>query len=230
MLTLSHLHFAILQDVIVQDFSLELQQGEIKTLFGPSSCGKTTVLRLVSGLDKPKSGKIINQFNKIGFLFQENRLLNNLTAVKNIEIFMPIPERQKIYALAAEIGLIPADLNKYPTELSGGMAKRVAFLRLLLSDCDLALLDEPFVGLDRDLRHKLISLLQERVQQKTLACLLVTHDRFEAVRLSHEILLLSAKGMLIQQRILLNEDFALRDTHYEENAVKQYLQGAVYYE
>ncbi|WP_439234388.1 ATP-binding cassette domain-containing protein [Lonepinella koalarum] len=230
MLTLSHLHFAILQDVIVQDFSLALQQGEIKTLFGPSGCGKTTVLRLVSGLDKPKSGKIINQFNKIGFLFQENRLLNNLTAVKNIEIFMPTPDRQKIYALAEKIGLTPADLNKYPTELSGGMAKRVAFLRLLLSDCDLALLDEPFVGLDRDLRQRLITLLQERIEQKNLACLLVTHDRFEAVRLSYEILLLSEKGMQIQQHILLNEPLALRDNQYEEKIVKQYFQGRVYYD
>ena len=60
--------------------------------------------------------------------------------------------KAKIIALAAKVGLTAGDLNKYPTELSGGMAKRVAFLRLLLCGCDLALLDEPFVGLDRDLR------------------------------------------------------------------------------
>ena len=81
MLKLFHLRFEILKDVIVRDFSLELKTGEIKTLFGPSGCGKTTVLRLISGLEKPQSGEIHNMFRKTGFLFQENRLLNNLSAV-----------------------------------------------------------------------------------------------------------------------------------------------------
>ena len=72
--------------------------------------------------------------------------------MQNIAIFMDKPDEGEIIALAAKVGLTAGDLNKYPTELSGGMAKRVAFLRLLLCGCDLALLDEPFVGLDRDLR------------------------------------------------------------------------------
>ena len=132
MLSLKNVRFEILRDPIVRDFSMDLQPGEVKTLFGPSGCGKTTVLRLISGLETPKSGEINNTFRKTGFLFQENRLLENLTAMQNIAIFMDNPNENEIIALAEKIGLSSGDLNKYPTELSGGMAKRVAFLRLLL--------------------------------------------------------------------------------------------------
>ena len=113
-------------------------------------------------METPKSGTIRNTFRKTGFLFQENRLPENLTAMQNIAIFMDKPDEGEIIALAAKVGLTAGDLNKYPTELSGGMAKRVAFLRLLLCGCDLALLDEPFVGLDRDLRDILVAMLVEK--------------------------------------------------------------------
>jgi len=162
MLCLENVRFEILRDPIVRDFSLNLQHGEVKALFGPSGCGKTTVLRLIAGLETPKSGTIRNTFRKTGFLFQENRLPGNLTAMQNIAIFMDKPDEGEIIALAAKVGLTAGDLNKYPTELSGGMAKRVAFLRLLLCGCDLALLDEPFVGLDRDLRDILVAMLVEK--------------------------------------------------------------------
>ena len=82
--------------------------------------------------------------------------------MQNIAIFMDKPDEGEIIALAAKVGLTAGDLNKYPTELSGGMAKRVAFLRLLLCGCDLAFLDEPFVGLDRDLRDILVAMLVEK--------------------------------------------------------------------
>ena len=213
MLSLKNVRFEILRDPIVRDFSMDLQPGEVKTLFGPSGCGKTTVLRLISGLETPKSGEINNTFRKTGFLFQENRLLENLTAMQNIAIFMDNPNENEIIALAEKIGLSSGDLNKYPTELSGGMAKRVAFLRLLLCGCDLALLDEPFVGLDRDLRD-----------------ILATHDRFEAARLSREIMQLSPKGMDVQNVITLPTPLSERNSAFEETVVAREFQGIHYYE
>ena len=161
MLCLENVRFEILRDPIVHDFSLNLQHGEVKALFGPSGCGKTTVLRLIAGLETPKSGTIRNTFRKTGFLFQENRLPENLTAMQNIAIFMDKPDEGEIIALAAKVGLTAGDLNKYPTELSGGMTKRVAFLRLLLCGCDLALLDEPFVGLDPEASFHVKEMLRE---------------------------------------------------------------------
>jgi len=207
MLCLENVRFEILRDPIVRDFSLNLQHGEVKALFGPSGCGKTTVLRLIAGLETPKSGTIRNTFRKTGFLFQENRLPENLTAMQNIAIFMDKPDEGEIIALAAKVGLTAGDLNKYPTELSGGMAKRVAFLRLLLCGCDLALLDEPFVGLDRDLRDILVAMLMEKIE-----------------------LLLSTKGMNVQNVITLPTPLSKRDSAFEEAVVAREFQGIHYYE
>lgn len=207
MLCLENVRFEILRAPIVHDFSLSLQHGEVKALFGPSGCGKTTVLRLIAGLETPKSGTIRNTFRKTGFLFQENRLPENLTAMQNIAIFMDKPDEGEIIALAAKVGLTTGDLNKYPTELSGGMAKRVAFLRLLLCGCDLALLDEPFVGLDRDLRDILVAMLVEKIE-----------------------LLLSTKGMNVQNVITLPTPLSERDSAFEEAVVAREFQGIHYYE
>ena len=207
MLRLENVRFEILRDPIVRNFSLNLQHGEVKALFGPSGCGKTTVLRLIAGLETPKSGTIRNTFRKTGFLFQENRLPENLTAMQNISIFMDKPDEGEIIALAAKVGLTAGDLNKYPTELSGGMAKRVAFLRLLLCGCDLALLDEPFVGLDRDLRDILVAMLVEKIE-----------------------LLLSTKGMNVQNVITLPTPLSKRDSAFEEAVVAREFQGIHYYE
>ena len=105
MLSLKNVRFEILRDPIVRDFSMDLQPGEVKTLFGPSGCGKTTVLRLISGLETPKSGEIKNTFRKTGFLFQENRLLENLTAMQNIAIFYGItPNENEILRWQKKIG------------------------------------------------------------------------------------------------------------------------------
>ena len=212
MLSLKNVRFEILRDPIVRDFSMDLQPGEVKTLFGPSGCGKTTVLRLISGLETPKSGEIKNTFRKTGFLFQENRLLENLTAMQNIAIFMDNPNENEIIALAEKIGLSSGDLNKYPTELSGGMAKRVAFLRLLLCGCDLA------------------AMLVEKIEQQSMACILVTHDRFEAARLSREIMQLSPKGMDVQNVITLPTPLSERNSAFEETVVAREFQGIHYYE
>lgn len=230
MLVLEHVRFEILRDPVVRSFSLSLQPGGVTTLFGPSGCGKTTVLRLIAGLETPKSGRLDNGFRKTGFLFQENRLPENLNAMQNILIFMDKPDPDAVIALASEVGLSEGDLHKYPAELSGGMAKRVAFLRLLLCGCDLALLDEPFAGLDRDLRGVLAEILTEKIENEGLACMLVTHDRFEAARLSREILLLPPKGMDVQRRILLPEALCGRDSAYEEQIVAREFEGIRFYE
>jgi len=154
-------------------------------------------------LETPKSGTIRNTFRKTGFLFQENRLPENLTAMQNIAIFMDKPDEGEIIALAAKVGRTAGDLNKYPTELSGGMAKRVAFLRLLLCGCDLALLDEPFVGLDRDLRDILVAMLVEKIERQ---------------------------GMNVQNVITLPTPLSERDSAFEEAVVAREFQGIHYYE
>lgn len=231
MLELKNIEYSILNDKIVRDFSLSLKLGEVKTLFGPSGCGKTTILRLISGLDEASKGEIFNSFKKTAFLFQENRLLDYLKAFENIKLCMDKnADLSEIYSLGAKLGLQKSDFKKYPSELSGGMAKRVAFLRAFLSGADLILLDEPFVGLERDMRTILATILNQKISEKKLSALLVTHDRFEAARLSHEILFLSKKGMDITRKISLDEPLVNRDDTYEEMVVKTHFKGIMYYE
>ena len=150
--------------------------------------------------------------------------------MQNIAIFMDKPDEAKSSRWRRKSGGLRGDLNKYPTELSGGMAKRVAFLRLQLCGCDLALLDEPFVGLDRDLRDILVAMLVEKIERQGMTCMLVTHDRFEAARLSHEIMLLSTKGMNVQNVMTLLTPLSERDSAFEETVVAREFQGIHYYE
>ena len=138
-LCLENVRFEILRDPIVHDFSLNQQHGEVKALFGPSGCGKTTVLRLIAGLETPKSGTIRNTFRKTGFLFQENRLPENLTAMKNIAIFMDKPDEGEIIALAAKVGLTAGDLNKYLPNCPAAWRNGCIFCAALLCGCDLVL-------------------------------------------------------------------------------------------
>jgi len=229
MLKISNLRFEVLKEVILSDFNLNLSRQKVLTLFGPSGCGKSTLLRLIAGIERPKSGKIESKFKKIGILFQDNRLLPNLTAFENISVFADGANSDEIYAHALNLGFEKIDLIKYPHELSGGMQKRVAFLRLILARPDLALLDEPFVGLDRDLREKLCEILTSQIS-RGMSAILVTHDRFEAARLSHEIWQLTPKKMQIVRKISLPTPLQNRDASFEESVVKREFKGIIYYE
>ena len=144
MLELQNLEYEILRDKVVRDFSLKVGAGEVVTLFGASGCGKTTILRLISGLIDPRKGKIINKFNKTTYLFQENRLLEWKNALENVLLVMDEPDEKTVLELFSRLGLTEKDALKYPDELSGGMRQRVAFVRAIVTKPDLLLMDEPF--------------------------------------------------------------------------------------
>lgn len=181
-------------------------------------------------LGNAEIGHDTQYFPQNGFSVSGKPPAGKLDRDSEYRYFYGQPDEGEIIALAAKVGLTAGDLNKYPTELSGGMAKRVAFLRLLLCGCDLALLDEPFVGLDRDLRDILVAMLVEKIERQGMVCMLVTHDRFEAARLSHEIMLLSTKGMNVQNVITLPTPLSERDSAFEEAVVAREFQGIHYYE
>lgn len=157
------------------DLDLTLSRGETKVIMGPSGCGKTSLLRLAAGLQKPTSGKILRNTDRISVQFQEPRLLPWLTALQNVNTVLSDKKETLTTALEflAMVGLEDA-AHKYPAELSGGMAQRVALARALAFGGDLFLLDEPFRGLDQALRDQMISLVKEKTPQSGL--LLITHD------------------------------------------------------
>ena len=171
------------EQTVLENFSLTINGGERIALIGASGRGKTTLLRIISGLEKTDGGEIECN-GKIAFAFQESRLLpwknarDNILAVLNKENAALADK----YLDAVGLG---DDKSKMPASLSGGMAQRAALARLFAfaeaTDADVLLLDEPFSALDGDTADKMITLLDNFAKNKTL--IIVTHDKKHAEKL-----------------------------------------------
>ncbi|MGP1485565.1 MAG: ABC transporter ATP-binding protein [Campylobacter sp.] len=229
MLEIKNLEYEILRDKVVKNFSLNVKKGEVVCLFGPSGCGKTTILRLISKILDPKKGCIKNEFSKTIYLFQENRLLEWKNALENILLVMQNPDEDEVLQLFLKLGLSKKDALKYPDELSGGMRQRVAFARAIITKPDLLLMDEPFTGLDNDMREILISIINDRIYAG-MSVVLVTHDRIEAVKMSHKILFLASKGAQIEREIKLDKSLKERDLNYINAIIEENFKGKIYYD
>ena len=161
--------------------------GQISCVQGPSGCGKTTLLRLIAGLEAPDSGEIRGaDGKKISAVFQENRLLENLTAEKNILLTArPGFTRTDARNLLDELGLSDT-AQRRTCELSGGMQRRVAVARALAADYELLLLDEPLTGLDDDARLRVLRRIQADLNGRT--AIWITHDPDAAALLNAPVL------------------------------------------
>ena len=216
------LAYSILGDDIVKDFNLALRAGEVVCLYGPSGCGKTTILRLASDIIDPDKGKARIFANRLSYLFQEHRLLPWRTLMENVLLVCRDkgPETvRKIETILEELRLDPGDRNKYPHELSGGMRQRVALARALVNDPDLLLMDEPFSALDYELKLHLYDLVLERVRSG-VSVIMVTHDRFEALKLADRIVLLEKKPARCRKIMRLTRPHAERDDAFIERHLK----------
>ena len=193
MLKINNVSFAFDQKSVLENFSLELQKGEILAVMGPSGCGKTTLLGLIAGLNKVQKGELENTFEKVAYVFQEPRLFPWLTVKENL--LAVINEKNDAALKTVEeclslVGLSDS-ANKYPTELSGGMKSRVSLARALVFGGDLFLLDEPFAALDEQLRHDLAKKLKGYLHARGASAILVTHNREDAEMIADRIVTLS---------------------------------------
>ena len=162
--------------VLFTNLSFTVNDGEHVALSAPSGKGKTTLLRILCGLEKPDGGTVEGITEKtVTYQFQEPRLFESLSALENVACVLPDPKQGQSAAeeLLCRLGLGDA-LQKRPSELSGGMKQRVALARALIVDRPIVFLDEPFTALDEDLRCDLRQFLREKLQNKTL--FLVSHD------------------------------------------------------
>ncbi len=162
---------------VLKNINIDFPPSGLICISGRSGSGKTTLLRLIAGLEIPDSGSVEGLEDKrISYVFQNDRLLPGFTALENVAIVSD-PETALLWLKRFELG---DAISKKPKQLSGGMQRRVALARAMAyaKDGDILLLDEPFKGLDADLKSKIIPYIQD-FSQKNLV-LLVTHDEKEA--------------------------------------------------
>lgn len=171
---------------VLSQLSKEFPAGETTVIMGVSGCGKTTLLRILLGLEKVDSGKVTGMPERVAVLFQEDRLCEDVSAYENIALVL---ERKKTHAQrnaqkcrieqeAAQVGITADDLKQNVMKLSGGMRRRIALLRALLYDADCVILDEPFKGLDATTKQIVMQYVKEKVAGRTT--FLVTHEQAEA--------------------------------------------------
>jgi NitT/TauT family transport system ATP-binding protein len=190
-------------DQIIDKVDLSVRRGEILVLIGGSGCGKSTMLNLIAGILQPVSGEVrssgravsgLNQ--EVSYMTQRDTLLAWRTALDNVALPLEIKkvpkrERQERARQAIDrVGIAPTALGLKPHQLSGGMRSRLALGRLLLSDSDIVLMDEPFAAVDALLRIRLQRLLLEVWQETGKTIIYVTHDLDEAITLGQRVIVM----------------------------------------
>ena len=180
MLTIEHLTKQFGEKTLFRDLCLTVDGPAV--LWAPSGWGKTTLLRILMGLDTPTAGRV-RGVGRAAAVFQEDRLCPQLTALQNVTLVLPGSEKQykeQIGTDFQQLGMGAAALALPAARLSGGQKRRTALLRALWAPSDTLLLDEPFTGMDPDTLAAAAALLRTRCGTEPV--LLATHDR-EAIRL-----------------------------------------------
>lgn len=196
----------------VNNVSFSIREGELVALLGPSGGGKTTVLRMIAGLEMPTSGEIVIkgqrmnelsvQKRNIGFVFQNYALFKNMTVFKNVAFGLKIKKWKKAdqearVAELLELLELTGLEKRYPHQLSGGQRQRVAIARALAPKPSVLLLDEPFGAVDAKIRQELREWLVRLHHDLNVTTLFVTHDQEEAMEVSNRIVII-ARGRLEQ--------------------------------
>ena len=161
------------EEDVLQNISFRLEEGQTAFITGQSGIGKTTLLHIMMGLMQADSGNVKGVPAKKSCVFQEDRLLENLSVWENLKLVSDLPED----VLKAECAaILPEDVFYKPVKLlSGGMKRRVAILRAMTAESDIIFMDEPFKGLDTATKESVVTYVKERKAHRTL--LIVTHDK-----------------------------------------------------
>ncbi len=196
--------------VAVDNVSFEVKDGEIFGIIGLSGCGKTTLLKIIAGILKPDSGRVYFddidvtdiplEERRIGFVFQDVRLFNHLTAIENIA-YAPVLRGEEDWKELVKwlTGFIRAYLSKntMPAELSRGMQQKISLARAIASEPNLLLLDEPLAGLDARIKATMVFELRDMIKDLGITAIYVTHDQWEILSIADRIAVMRA-GKIIQ--------------------------------
>ena len=189
---------------VVRNLSFSIGKGEQACLLGPSGCGKTTVLRVIAGFQKVSGGVVSiggketssgeyhvpPEERKLGMVFQDHALFPHMNVEQNIAVGLSSSSSKnriiRVNEFLERMGLLP-ERKKFPHELSGGQAQRVALARSLVPSPQLLLMDEPFSSLDSDLRERMNMEVAELLSEEGITALMVTHDQNDAFAFGREL-------------------------------------------
>jgi phospholipid/cholesterol/gamma-HCH transport system ATP-binding protein len=203
---------------VLRDISLTVRRGETAVIIGGSGAGKTTLLRILIGLEKPTSGSVFidgvdiaplhgrdldRVRKKFGMVFQYSALLDSLTVLDNVAFplrehtrMKPREIREKVLSMLETLGLRREDADKMPSELSGGMRKRVALARALMLEPEIIIYDEPTSGLDPQTSRMVDDLISETRERFNVTSVVISHDMASTFRIAHRAFLL-IRGELV---------------------------------
>ncbi|MDU6297179.1 ABC transporter ATP-binding protein [Clostridium celatum] len=203
-------------NLILDNFNLEINRGEFLTIIGSSGCGKTTVLKLINGLLTPEAGNIyvegkdigevdqIKLRRKIGYAIQGIGLFPHMSIEKNISYVLNLISKKdkvkidkKVRELIKLVGMDEDVLKRYPSELSGGQRQRIGIARALAAEPHILLMDEPFGAVDEITRKMLQEEIIKIHKELGVTIIFVTHDIREALKLGTKVLVMD-KGQIIQ--------------------------------
>jgi len=201
---------------VLDGVDLQLRQGDFVALLGPSGTGKTTLLRILAGLDAADGGTVVVPRSR-SVVFQEPRLVPARRVWRNVVLGSRHVRRDRDRAVAAldEVGLA-GHADAWPVTLSGGEAQRVALARALATEPGLLLLDEPFAALDALTRIRMHDLVGALIRRHNPAVLLVTHDVDEAILLADRILILSDGNIDVDITVDIDEPRRRSDARFQD--------------
>ena len=212
---------------VLQDLDLTVCPGEFLCILGPSGCGKSTLLNVLAGLDKAYEGRASVDGGRVGYLFQEPRLLPWLTAERNLDFALsscrvPASRWDELKSHYLALTGLSDFRDYYPHQISGGMAQRLALVRALCVEPGVLLMDEPFSGLDeitaRRIRSDLLSIWEKT--RKTIV--FVTHNAYEACFLADRILVMSGGVFRHEMRVPV-----ARPRSYDDPAIFQFSRDVI---
>ncbi len=199
MISVENLHKSFQTETVLAGLSLNVLQGSIVAVLGPSGAGKTTLLNIIAGIVATDDGKVLlDPDAKLGYMLQEPALLPWRTIEENARLGAEVVNKSSsasnrvVDELFLEFGLDSAR-KKYPAQCSVGMQQRAALIRTLAVEPNVLLLDEPFSSLDYDIKLRVETTLVRHVVKGKTAVLLVTHDIEDAIALADTVIIMSTK-------------------------------------